>query len=129
MAIVTALLSFASVIAAKLSADEIKAWLPWLVQRIVALAAHILPEDQRERYGEEWSGHIGEIPGDIGRLLVAIGFVFAGLAISLDPREQTQVEASAGSPDRVGRSTYSPGRLVSGYCRSLRASLRGSSQA
>ncbi len=111
MAIVTALLSFASVIAAKLSADEVKAWIPWLVRRIVALAVHILPEDQRERYGEEWLGHIGEIPGDIGRVVVAIGFVFAGLVIGIDRREQTQVGASAGPSDRVGRSTYSPGRL------------------
>jgi hypothetical protein len=114
MAIVMALLSFASVIAAKLSADEVKAWIPWLVRRIVALAVHILPEDQRGRYGEEWLGHIDEIPGDIGRVIVAIGFLFAGFVISLGSRKQTEVEACVGPPARAGRSAYSPGRSTLG---------------
>jgi len=111
MAIVTALLSFASVIAAKLSADEVKAWLPWLARRLVGLAVKILRENQRERYGEEWPGYISEIPGDIGKVLAAIGFVFASLAIHHESSEPVQIRANTGAPDRAGRSAYTPGSL------------------
>ncbi len=97
MAIVTTLLPLALAIAAKLSADEVKAWLPWLTRQLVALAIRTLPKDQRERYGEEWLAHIVETPGDIGKFLVAIGLVFAGILISLEISGQTQTEASGGS--------------------------------
>jgi hypothetical protein len=110
MAIVTVLLPFVIAIAAQLFADEAKAWLPWLTQRIVSLAVHLLPLDQRERYGEEWPGHIDEIPGDIGRVLVAIGFVFAGLAISPDSSEQDRADASVERPVRARGMKYIPGR-------------------
>jgi len=36
-----------------------------------------LPPTQRERFEEEWQGHINEVPGDIGKLTVALGFLRA----------------------------------------------------
>ena len=41
-----------------------------------------LPEDQRERYKEEWQSHIDEIPGDICKIVIAVGFVPASKMMS-----------------------------------------------
>jgi lipopolysaccharide/colanic/teichoic acid biosynthesis glycosyltransferase len=41
-----------------------------------------LPEDQRERFAEEWPSHVNEVPGDISKLLVACGFFLASLKMS-----------------------------------------------
>jgi hypothetical protein len=51
--------------------DEMKAWAPWLIQRLVQRALHRLPVDDRERYAEEWPAQVAEIPGDIGKLAFA----------------------------------------------------------
>jgi hypothetical protein len=74
-----------SVVAAALSrllADECKAWVPCFTKWIIRRATARLPEDQCERYKEEWEGHIGEIPGDIGKIVTALGFVLAAKRIS-----------------------------------------------
>jgi hypothetical protein len=52
--------------------DEFKAWNPWLIDVLVGQAIRRLPEDQRERYAEQWRGDIEEIPGQIGKLLFAV---------------------------------------------------------
>jgi hypothetical protein len=57
--------------------DEFKAWLPRLLERIIDLAVCTLPEDQRQRFAEEWRSHVDETPGDIGKLIVALGFLVA----------------------------------------------------
>jgi hypothetical protein len=98
MAVLTSLVTFASVIAAKLLGDEIKAWLPWMTQRTVDLSVRFLPEDQRERFREEWLGHVSEIPGDVGKFVVALGFIHAGLGIRLEHCEQDEVVLSEYSP-------------------------------
>jgi hypothetical protein len=53
--------------------EECKAWMPWLVQRLVKRAVDRLPVDQRERSAEEWPIQANKIPGDIGKLVFAIG--------------------------------------------------------
>jgi hypothetical protein len=40
-----------------------------------ALAGFTPAELQRERYKEEWESHIDEIPGDICKIVIALGFV------------------------------------------------------
>jgi hypothetical protein len=68
------------VVAAALSpvfADEFKAWMPWFTKWLIRRAIGRLPEDQRERYREEWSSDIEETPGDIGKIFKAMGFVQA----------------------------------------------------
>jgi lipopolysaccharide/colanic/teichoic acid biosynthesis glycosyltransferase len=75
----------ASIIGAALSqqlADELKAWTPWLAEYFVKHAIRRLPQQHRERYGEEWHAHIDEIPGQIGKLFVALGFVIASVEIA-----------------------------------------------
>ena len=57
--------------------DEFKAWMPWLISFIIDRAVRMLPESQRERFAEEWRSHVIEIPGDAGKLIVALGFFVA----------------------------------------------------
>jgi hypothetical protein len=50
-------------------ADECRAWLPWIGERVIRRAVRNLAESQRERYNEEWRSHLNEIPGKIGSSL------------------------------------------------------------
>ena len=61
---------------------EFNAWTPWIVEHLVRRAVSKLPEAQRERFEEEWRSHIDEMPGDVGKLLAAIGFGSAARDIS-----------------------------------------------
>jgi len=67
---------------ARLLGDEIKSWLPWMVERLLRHAVTSLPKGQRERFQEEWRSHLNEIPGEIGKLAVALGFPFAARRMS-----------------------------------------------
>jgi hypothetical protein len=67
-----------------LCAAEIAAWLPWIALKITRVAVRTLPEAQRERYDEEWRGHLSEIPGALTKLGIACGFLCA--AIKIRPR-------------------------------------------
>lgn len=61
---------------------EFTAWTPWIIERLIRRAVTKLPESQRERFEEEWRGHIDEIPGDIGKLVAAVGFGSAARQMS-----------------------------------------------
>jgi hypothetical protein len=43
-------------------ADEFKAWTPWLIGHIIRRAVCQLPENERERFAEEWQSHVDD-PG------------------------------------------------------------------
>src|ERR1700675_1880325 len=58
---------------ASLLADEVRAWLPWITERVIQRAAGSLPADQRERYREEWRGHLDQLPGEIRKFVSALG--------------------------------------------------------
>lgn len=71
---------FLSVIGAVLLrqlADEFKAWIHWLAQRITKRCIHRavehMPENERARYTEELQSHIDEMPGEIAKLVTAFG--------------------------------------------------------
>jgi hypothetical protein len=66
---------FIAAILGKLFADEIKAWLPSIAERVTKVAARRLPEGQRERYDEEWRSHLDEVPGAFAKVWVACGFL------------------------------------------------------
>ena len=67
--------------------DEIKAWTPWIVERLVWIAIAKLPQNERDRFHEEWRSDIQDTPGELGILVVAIGFVLAAQRISYDTNE------------------------------------------
>jgi hypothetical protein len=80
-------LAVLGIVAAALSrqlADEFKAWTPWIVERLIKCAVHKLHHEQRERFEEEWLSHISEIPGEVGKLIAALGLVRASLRMSGD---------------------------------------------
>jgi lipopolysaccharide/colanic/teichoic acid biosynthesis glycosyltransferase len=57
--------------------DEFKAWIPWIVRNAIRRAVARLPEDQKDRFTEEWESHVNEVPGQIGKIYVALGFLSA----------------------------------------------------
>ncbi len=61
--------------------DEAKAWLPKLTNRILANAVKTLPHGLQLRYEEEWRSDIEEMPGEIGKMLRAVGLVRAAYGI------------------------------------------------
>jgi len=81
----------------RILADEVKAWSPRLTKRLIALAVRRLPENQRERYSEEWLSFIEEIPGEIGKVVAALGLICAGVRIGLASRMEGRAEAGARS--------------------------------
>jgi hypothetical protein len=75
----------AAILAGALSrqvADEFKAWSPWLTGRLLKCATKRLPENIRDRYGEEWASHVAETPGELGKLVAACGIIFASFRMS-----------------------------------------------
>jgi hypothetical protein len=65
---------------AKWVADEAKAWLPWCARRFFDLSVGLLPASERERFSEEWCGHIESFPGSG---FASAQFVWAALEIRL----------------------------------------------
>ena len=61
--------------------DEVKAWIPWIVQRVIRSSIKLLPPDQRDRFEEEWRSHIADLPGEFGKLIAALDFPRAALKI------------------------------------------------
>jgi len=66
----------------KLLADEFSAWLPWFQERAIQAAVRRLAPEQRERYNEEWRSHLSDVPGEIAKTWVAVGFLRAALVMS-----------------------------------------------
>jgi Bacterial sugar transferase len=75
--------------------DEMKAWTPWTIERILRSAVSVLPESERERFEEEWCSHIDEVPGQIGKLYTACGFLLAArkMAASLSTHHTSAYES------------------------------------
>ncbi|TBA86287.1 sugar transferase [Rhizobium ruizarguesonis] len=66
----------------KILADEFKAWRPNIVRRMIGIAASLLSDADRDRYHEEWSAYVEDVPGDLGKLFSASGFVWAAARMS-----------------------------------------------
>ncbi len=64
------------------AADEFKAWAPWIIGALMRRAVNKLPGNQRDRYAEEWQSHVDEIPGDIGKLFIAVSLLRAAWRLS-----------------------------------------------
>jgi hypothetical protein len=75
--------------------DEFKAWTPWLTRKLITVGACILPEAERARLIEEWASHIDEVPGEISKILAAIGFIVAGFWIRYDSRDRIRIALKA----------------------------------
>jgi len=74
--------AFALQTASRIAAEEIKDWLPFLVEKLLILAIERLPTLDRERYREEWAADLFEYPGKLTQVIRAGGFYCAALRIS-----------------------------------------------
>ena len=57
----------------ELSGQAFQAWIPWFTTRLLRLATDRLPEDQRERFTEEWASHSNDVAEDVGKVVFAWG--------------------------------------------------------
>jgi hypothetical protein len=80
--IVVGLGIFAAALSRQLT-DEFKAWTPWIIKHLVKGAVRRLAEQDRSRFEEEWLAHVNEIPGEVGKIIDALGFFYAAQRISL----------------------------------------------
>ena len=84
----------------RLLADDIKAWLPKLTDRYIEQAVKGLPEQERERFAEEWRSYVNDTPGDISKLVVAFGFLHASSRMARSARVSVQ-EIAVPTAERV----------------------------
>jgi hypothetical protein len=100
---------FATAISRQL-ADEFKAWTPRLIKYFIQRAVRQLPESQRKRFTEEWQSHVDEIPGEVGKLIVAFGFLRASSKMSRGLTDAT--------PNMSGQNLNRPPfeRFICGAC-------------
>ncbi len=78
------LLSVLTAVFSRVLAGEFSSWNPWIVRRIIKLAVSWLPEEDRKRYTEEWQSYANEVPGEIGKILSAMGFLLAACKMVLN---------------------------------------------
>ncbi|MGB8493386.1 MAG: hypothetical protein WCE53_03195 [Candidatus Acidiferrum sp.] len=76
----------------KLAVEEIVAWSPSIIRTLIKFAVGRLPENLRARFDEEWQSHVNDVPGQIGKLLVAMGFLFAACDLASNDRRAKTVE-------------------------------------
>jgi hypothetical protein len=55
--------------------NEFMDWCPWLSERLIRRAARRLPDADRARYQEEWLAELGEVPGKLAPLAMALGIM------------------------------------------------------
>lgn len=72
--------------------DELKAWLPYLTNLALRKAISVLSKNHQERYAEEWQSHLDSLPGEMGKLVVALGFLVA--SCKMKPTKQRRLFAS-----------------------------------
>lgn len=75
--VVTVIVRIICAVLGKICADEFKSWTPRWVEWLIRVAAARVPEAYRERCAEEWRSHANEVPGEVGKLVHAIGAVGA----------------------------------------------------
>jgi lipopolysaccharide/colanic/teichoic acid biosynthesis glycosyltransferase len=76
--------------------DELKDWVPWVVRNLIQKATAHLPEEQRDRFSEEWQSHVNDVPGAAAKLWVAAGLIHAARKMSISENRKD-------SPYRVNR--------------------------
>lgn len=68
IAILIVIGSFAAGIAGNMLANELYDQAPSFARWLIDRAVMQLPDDQRDRYREEWLAHLDELPGSLGKL-------------------------------------------------------------
>ena len=106
-------------VTARVVGDDVKEWLPWITRRLVELAVSRLPEQERDRFEEEWWAHIDDLPGNLAKVHAACGYLSASKAINHIAQfgDTTRIEEvarraidRARTPLLLGRGVRSPAR-------------------
>jgi hypothetical protein len=71
-----------------------KARLPTIIDRLIDRAINRLPYEKRDRFAEEWKGYVNDRSGDLRKLIVAVGFLFAAKEMADGPRWYDRVGAA-----------------------------------
>lgn len=104
MGLITGVLIFLANVLSSLLANELKEWSPRITKRLIKCAVAHLPQGWRERFEEEWTSHIADVPGDISKVIVALGLLPAAFKMSSilsDSRERAQSDRLAKRPATV----------------------------
>jgi hypothetical protein len=72
---------------------QLEAWGPRIISRLIDRATRRLPVQRRLRQREEWQSHIDETPGDIPKVLEAIGFLMTLRTIAREIAHQDRFGA------------------------------------
>jgi hypothetical protein len=104
LAFIAAIVAMLHGIFSSLVADEFKAWLPWITERVIRRAVRSLPAEQQQRYSEEWGSHLDQVPGAFAKLCVAFGLLWAGWKmsrISTGQASQLPEKLKSAKPGRI----------------------------
>ena len=66
--------------------SEVKAWLPWITEKLLSIAVCRLPPEIRDRYDEEWRGDLDTIPGELSKLCCSLDLIRAAHQINLQTK-------------------------------------------
>jgi hypothetical protein len=91
--IASVLLIVAGGVVVKILADDTQQWMVWLKGWCLRTAIGLLPEDQRERLGEEWLDHVDDRPGSLAKLWAAFSLVW-GARTMAQARRQAMARAA-----------------------------------
>ena len=95
-ALILALGGMVAAVLNRLSGGALHTWISSFTRQLLDLATKHLPEDQRERFAEEWESHINEVSGDLRKIVFAWGCVSAAQEIAFRVvRFPPRVEQSA----------------------------------
>ena len=86
-------LSILAAVLSRLAVSELEAWSPLIIRTLIKLGVARLPEKLRERYEEEWQGHVDETPGLVGKIAHAAGCVLAARKMARIERHTIEVES------------------------------------
>lgn len=105
-ALVLALGGMLAIVLNALSGGALHSLVPSLTRQLLDLATKRLPEDQRERFAEEWQSHINEVSGDLRKIVFALGCVSAAQNMTLSrvqfaPRGEQQHQDTHSSLPKV----------------------------
>ena len=70
----------------KIVADDFKAWSPALTRKLLKHAGRKLPPKMRDRCDEEWASYVADVPGDLSKIICALGFVSTAWKIAIKRR-------------------------------------------
>lgn len=78
---ITFLISCAGAVLAAIACHEGKAWAPKIVDALINRAVRRVPQEISARMREEWTAHIAEVPGTVGKIAAAAGFLLAAKSL------------------------------------------------